>query len=210
MKNETRLIRMNEAKWDQWADSLDSDGRKYVYLREAQSQVISLLEIRPGVHFIDIGCGTGWAVGQVATQVADQGVFYGVDLSPRMVDKAKANFRDRPNLHFLQASADSIPLEAGFFDILICTNSFHHYPNPGRAVSEMARLLKAGGKIFLLDPTADHWFMKLADQVIKRFEPEHIKMYSSREFEGFFRAAALRYTGSKAINWHQSIHIGAK
>ncbi len=210
MKDKAKLIHLNEAKWDQWADSLDGDGRKYVFLREAQSRVISLLDIHPNVHFLDVGCGTGWAVGQAAELASDQGSFYGVDLSPRMIEKAKSNFSDKPSLHFLQASADSIPLEADFFDILICTNSFHHYPDPFKALKEMARLLKAGGKIYILDPTSDHWIIRAADQFIRRVEPEHVKIYSSKEFQQMFLAAGLKPAGVKAINWHQGIHLAEK
>ncbi len=210
MKDKKKLIQMNEAKWDQWADSLDGDSRRSVTLREAQRQVISRLELYPGIHFLDVGCGTGWAVGQVAGLVKDQGLFYGVDLSARMVDKAKRNFHDRPSLRFLQASSDSIPLEGDYFQAIICTNSFHHYPYPDRALKEMNRLLAPGGKLLILDPTADHWFMKVADQFIKRIEPEHIKMYSTREFQQHFQEAGLIYRGSDAINLHQTIHIGEK
>ncbi len=210
MKDQAKLIRLNEAKWDQWADTLDGDGRKYVFLREAQTRVISLLDLYPNVHFLDVGCGTGWAVGQVAKLASDQGSFYGVDLSPRMIERAKSNFRGRPNLHFLQASADSIPLESDFLDMLICTNSFHHYPNPLKALQEMARLLKAGGKLYILDPTADLWIIRIMDRFVRWVEPEHVKVYSSKEFQRLFAAAGLKPAWVEAINWHQGIHLAEK
>ena len=91
MKDETKHIQMNEAMWDKWAeaDTLDNNGRLSRILRADQSKVISLLNIHPNVHFLDIGCGTGWAVGQVANLVNGKGLFYGVDLSPKMIEKAK-------------------------------------------------------------------------------------------------------------------------
>ncbi len=210
MKDETKHVQMNEAKWDQWADSLDSQNWRNNYLRDAQSKLISLLDVQKDIHFLDVGCGTGWAVGEVAKLTGFQGLFYGVDLSSKMVEKAQSNFRGKDNFHFLQANSESIPLEDDFFDTVICTNSFHHYLHPDKALSEMYRLLKRGGKLYVLDPTADTWMIKLVDKIIKLAEPEHVKIYSTKEFQRLFQEAGLKYMASKAINWHEGIHIAEK
>ncbi len=210
MKDERKHIQLNEAKWNKWADSLDSQNWRNNYLRDAQRKLVSLLDVRAGIHFLDVGCGTGWAVGEVAKLVKDQGLFYGIDLSPRMIEKAKENFGSKENFYFIQSSSESIPLEDDFFDTLICTNSFHHYLHPDKALSEMYRLLKKGGKLYVLDPTADSWMIKLIDKVIRLAEPEHVKMYSTKEFQKLFQEAGLNYTTSKAINQHEGIHIGEK
>ena len=210
MKDETKHVQMNEAMWNEWAGSLDKNSRRSRFLRKAQSEVIAMLDVRENVHFLDVGCGTGWAVGQVANLVNGKGLFYGVDLSPKMIEKAKSNFSGKDNFRFIQANSESIPLDDNFFDIIICINSFHHYLNPGKALKEMVRLLKKGGKLFLLDPTADTWIAKFADRIIKSFEPEHVKMYSTKEFKQLFEQAGLKYSASKAINKYQGIHIGEK
>jgi len=211
MKDETKHVQMNEAMWDKWAeaDTLDNNGPQSRFLRGDQSKVISLLNIHPNVHFLDIGCGTGWAVGQAANLVKGNGLFYGVDLSPRMIEKAKSNFSGKDNFHFLQANSESIPLDDNFFDIIICTNSFHHYLHPDKALREMRRLLKSGGKLYLLDPLADSWITKFWDMLAKLKEPEHVKFYSTKEFQQLFKQAGLKYS-SAATNWRQGIHIGEK
>ena len=210
MKDETKHLQMNEAMWNKWAGWLDTDNRRTRYLREAQSKVISMLDVRPSVHFLDIGCGTGWAVGQAANLVDDHGLFYGVDLSPKMVEKAKSNFSGKDNFHFLQANSESIPLDDGFFDVIICTNSFHHYLHPEKALKEMSRLLKSGGKLYILDPVADSWFIKFWDMLAKLKEPEHVKIYSTKEFQSLFQQAGLKYLTTNRINWHAAIHVGEK
>ncbi len=90
------------------------------------------------------------------------------------------------------------------------TNSFHHYLHPDKALTEMYRLLKTGGKVFILDPTADNWMAKIADKIISLVEPEHVKMYSTREFQQLFERAGLRYATSKAIRANSKVHIGEK
>ena len=211
MTDETKHVQMNKAMWDRWADAdtLDNNGRMSRILRADQSKVISLLNIQPNVHFLDIGCGTGWAVGQAANLVDGKGLFYGIDLSAKMIEKAKGNFIGKENFRFIQANSESIPLEDNFFDIIISTNSFHHYLHPDKALKEMHRLLKSGGKLYLLDPLADLWIVKFFDALKKFTEPEHVKVYSTKEFQRLFKQAGLKYS-SGAKNWRQSIHIGEK
>jgi len=78
--DESKHLQINEAKWDKWAETIDGKSLKYDYLRSAQLGVISLLNLKEGVCMLDIGCGTGWALGQAAKLVSDKGIFYGVDL----------------------------------------------------------------------------------------------------------------------------------
>lgn len=201
---ESKHIELNEAKWDKWANSLDGKGWRYDYLRHGQSGVISLLDIKENISFLDIGCGTGWALGQAAKLIDDKGSFYGVDLSAKMIEKAKENF------HFIKSNAESIPLDDNLFDIIICTNSFHHYLHPDKALKEMYRLLKVGGKIYILDPTADIWIIKIIDKLAKLLGHGHVKFYSTKEFKKLIVGAGLKYEGRETIRMHQKVHIGEK
>jgi ubiquinone/menaquinone biosynthesis C-methylase UbiE len=208
--DESRHIELNKAKWDKWAATADGKGWKYEYLRSAQLSVISMLGIRENMNFLDIGCGTGWAVGQAARIIDFKGSFYGVDLSQKMIEKAEENFKEYPTFHFIKANSESIPLKDTFFDIIICTNSFHHYLHPEKSMKEIFRLLKPGGRIYILDPAADSWIMKVVDLIIKLFEPGHVKIYSSKEFQKMMSAAGLKYIGNKEIQTREKVQIGEK
>ena len=210
MKNESERLKLNEEKWDKWAKSLDGKNWKYEYLRKAQKSVIALLEVNENIHFLDVGCGTGWAVGEAAELTKGKGIFYGVDLSEKMIEKAKENFKGRDNFHFIKANVESIPLEDNFFDVIICTNSFHHYLNPDKALKEMQRLLRKNGKLYVLDPTADSLIIKAIDKIIKLLEAEHVKMYSTKEFKDLYKKAGFKYISPNIKGSHQKIHIGEK
>jgi len=209
MKESKHLV-LNKQKWDKWATKLDKKGWRNDYLRKAQHNLISLLPIKEGVAFMDIGCGTGWAIGEAAKAVEDKGIFYGVDLSEKMIEKANENYRDKTNTHFIQTNAESVPLEGDMFDIIICTHSFHHYLHPDKALDEMCRLLKKGGKVYILDPTADSLTMKAMDKIIRFFEPEHVKMYSTAEFRDLITRTELKYGDCRVIESHQKVHMGEK
>ena len=77
-------------------------------------------------------------------------------------------------------------------------------------MSEISRLLKPGGKIFILDPTADNMFIKILDKFIKLLQPEHVKIYSSDEFKRLMISAGLKYKGFEIILAHQKVQIGEK
>ena len=209
MDREARHTERNLKKWNHWARSLDKMEFRTRYLKKAQENVLALLNISKGVRFLDIGCGPGWALEEAANLAGGQGEFYGIDLSPLMIEKAKSDYADRPNFHFLVANAESIPLESGFFDRIICTNSFHHYLHPDRAVAEFHRLMKPGGRLLLLDPTADSRIVRLSDRIIRWIEPEHVKLYSSAEFREMFERAGFRYSSIPSDTKAHTIHIGS-
>lgn len=207
---ESKHLEINEAKWDKFANSLDGKGWRYEYLRKAQGAVISLLDLKEDISILDIGCGTGWALGQASKLNLGKGSFYGVDLSGKMIEKANENFKAEKNFHFIKSNAETIPLEDNLFNIIICTNSFHHYLNPDKVLKEINRLLKLEGKIYILDITADIWIMKIANKLMKLLEPSFVKFYSTKEFKGLIVDAGLKYIGCKMIRMHQKVHIGEK
>ena len=200
----------NERKWDGWASTFDGEGWRSRYLRRAQRKLIDILDTGGGQTVLDVGCGTGWALGEIANVNAGAGTYYGVDLSEKMIGKAREIFAGRENFRFIRADAESIPLDGDVADTIICTNSFHHYYDPGKALAEMHRLLKRGGYLYILDPTADSWFERLINRVAGLFDTAHVKMYSTAEFTSLYRGAGLAYVGNKTISSHQKIHIGEK
>ena len=210
MISKTEYEKINEEKWDSWAKIFDDDNWRIRFLRTAQMDLIFLLKIKENMSFLDIGCGTGWALGQIARSANNEGFFYGIDLSFKMIEKAKDNFKSFNNFQFIKASADSIPLKDDFFDVIICTNSFHHYFNPDNALKEMRRLLKPDGRLYILDPTADSFFMKLLNKLSAFIEHDHVKLYSTKEFRDLFKNAGLKYVGTQKTRTHEKIHIGEK
>lgn len=208
--NELKHIEINKEKWDRWSQTADGSGRMYEYLRKAQARIIELADVRENINFLDIGCGTGWALGQAAKAAGYKGSFYGVDLSSKMIDKARENFSGMNNFHFITASSDSIPLNDNLFDIIICTNSFHHYLHPEKAMKEIHRLLRPCAKIYILDPTADSLLIKIADKIIRLIEPAHVKIYSTEEFKDLMTAVGITYAGNQKIQGQEKVHIGIK
>lgn len=208
MNNLNKHDKLNQEKFDKWAGKFEERGSIFRYF---QKRVISLINLPGSSNFLDLGCGTGWAVRYVSMLLKGEGRSVGIDISEKMIKKAKQVAQGLNNVIFYQASSEELPLENDFFDNIICTFSFHHYLHPQKALSEARRVLKPGGKIYILDGTPDDFFTKLIDKVAKRMEKAHVKQYSTIEFKKMFFESSLRYLKSKTILIYPiKIHIAEK
>jgi ubiquinone/menaquinone biosynthesis C-methylase UbiE len=199
---------LNRQKWD--ARSATYDDRKFSYFRFFQKRALALLELSPGQRFLDVGCGTGWAVRYAAGLVGPDGETCGVDLSPGMIERARERSRGLDNVRFEQADAAALPFEDDRFDAVLCTNSFHHYPAPAAVLAEIKRVLRPGGALCVLDPTADGPIVRALDRRMKRREPEHVTFYSSRDFRALFEAAGLAWQRSRTVVPLMKAHLARK
>lgn len=148
-----------------------------------------------------------------ASKANGNGEFYGLDLSPKMIEKAISNnIEKNKKVHFCQGNAEELPFRADYFDAIICTNSFHHYPNPSHVLAEVYRVLKPTGKIFILDLTADGPIMKLVNRRVSKKEKEHVKFYNSWEYREMFADAKIEYLSRNKLGLLNpvKVHIGEK
>jgi ubiquinone/menaquinone biosynthesis C-methylase UbiE len=201
-------IKLNQRKWDARAATFDQ--KRYAYFRWLQRKVIRLVDLKPGIRFLDIGCGTGWAVCYVARLLRDEGEFLGIDISDKMIEKARASSKGFENVHFYITNAEQIPIQSSSMDCAICTNSFHHYLDPYKVITEIGRVLRVGGHLLILDATTDDFFMRWVDRRVRGGEPEHVKFYSSREYRSMFEAGGLKAQNSKWVTYPLKAHMAEK
>src|ERR1700688_3601502 len=99
---------------------------------------------------IDLACGPGTYTRPLAGHVHHA---IGVDLTPAMVEKARAEAaRDGiANIEFVCADIYALPIADGVAGIVSCGYAFHHITDPARALVEMARVLQPGGRMAISD-----------------------------------------------------------
>ena len=107
----------------------------------------SAAAIVPYEALLDVGCGTGFLIDILATRKPAR--YCGMDLSDGMIRVAKS--KKIPDAEFTVGSADRLPYPDESFDIVACSQSFHHYPYPEKAMLEAKRVLKPGGLYILSD-----------------------------------------------------------
>ncbi|HEX3700630.1 MAG TPA: class I SAM-dependent methyltransferase [Phenylobacterium sp.] len=114
-------------------------------------ELASLLPKRPE-RIIDLGCGTGRFSFGLAEAYAAQ--LIGVDPSEKMLAQARAKPAN-PEVSFRTGSAEQVPVESGWADLVFMSMVFHHIEGREEAASECARVLSPGGCVAIRNPTRD-------------------------------------------------------
>lgn len=136
---------------DQYRDSAKLAARMAIHAKYgpagSQASVPSIVTPPAGARVLDVGCGPGrfWLGAQAWP--ADLALIL-TDLSPGMVDEALANVRAIarwPDVQGQAADACALPFADGAFDVVLAMHMLYHAPDPDRAVSEIARVLRPGG-----------------------------------------------------------------
>ena len=100
---------------------------------------------------LDVGCGTGYLLRQIARQLPGAVDLAGIDAAPRMVEVARATLPADPRLRFSTGFAERLPYPAGSFDVVVSTTSFDHWADQRAGLAECARVLTPGGHLVLTD-----------------------------------------------------------
>ena len=164
-------------RFDRWAGSYERD-RRSRFNAKPQAAAVASLALRPGDRFLDVGCGTGAAV-RAAAPIVERAV--GADISPEMVRRAKDLVGGLANVEFVVADSEALPFPSGVFSAVLCTASFHHYPNPRNALSEMARVLETAGRLVIADGVGDRLAARIADRILRWVDRSHIRLYRTDE-----------------------------
>ncbi len=178
--------------FDRWAGRYEED-RTSRWLADLQAEALRTLRPAKDDRMLDIGCGTGAAVREAAPAV-ERAV--GVDLSPAMVARARELAADLPNADFREADSELLPFGDDAFTAILCTTSFHHYPDPDRAIREMARVLAPGGRVVIGDGCSDRLAARALDLVLRTFQRSHVHFYRSRELEAIIARSGLSHGSS--------------
>lgn len=135
---------------------------------------------------LDCGCGTGPMISLLYEKDSSKH-YVGLDLTPKMIEVAKA--KNLQGVDWIIGDCENLPFDNETFDVIICTNSFHHYPNPQNFFNSVERVLRPGGKLVLQDYTApkpilwlmNHTEMPLANLVghgdVKAYSLDQIKAF---------------------------------
>ena len=124
------------------------DLRAGYFTEEMRDDAIARVRLLPGAVVADVGTGTGFVARGLAPKAKR---VIGIDESSEMLDIARRNLRDLPNVEFIEAPGERIPLPDGSLDAVFTNMYLHHAPNPAAAVAELVRVLKPGGTLAVID-----------------------------------------------------------
>jgi ubiquinone/menaquinone biosynthesis C-methylase UbiE len=132
---------------------------------------------KAGGDTLEVAVGTG-----LNLSLYDAGVrLTGIDLSPEMLAIARARLArsNKADVVLKEGDAHSLPFPDASFDHVVCTYSLCNIPDTHRAVGEMKRVLRPGGRLILVDHIRSStkpvfWIQKLIELLTARLEGEHM------------------------------------
>lgn len=194
-KNKTRAIR----EFEEWAHRYDRSFLNLVVFKPAYDlmfgEVCKRAKRKSIFRILDIGCGTGTFLAKCLASRFNMEVT-GLDMAYNMIRRAKYK-ADRISsngsaITFMVGDAEQLPFESGYFDMVTCSNSFHHYPNQLQAVREMRRVLKDNGELLIVDGHRDEVLGYLMFEVFVEAVEKDVHHCSRREFMNMFREAGFQ------------------
>jgi SAM-dependent methyltransferase len=136
-------------------------------VRQHQAKLMEAAALTTEARVLDIGCGTADST-RDAAQAAQRGAAMGIDLSARMLERARAcaAAQDLTNVTFVQGDAQIYPFKPGSFDVAISRTGTMFFADPAAAFTNIARALQANGRLALVSwqgPERNEWFRSFVD-----------------------------------------------
>lgn len=146
----------------------------------------------PGDTVLDVACGGGHVVCAFA-RVARHAT--GIDLTPAMLDRARALQQERglANVTWRQGDVVPLPFADGAFSMATSRYAFHHFLDPRAVLAEMARVTAPGGTVMVVDADAPADPAKAAafNRMERLRDPSHARALPMAELRSLFGAVGL-------------------
>jgi ubiquinone/menaquinone biosynthesis C-methylase UbiE len=110
--------------------------------------MVARLDIEPGATVLDVGTGTGVFVPYLLKKIGREGNLVCLDFSEKMLSIARGK-GFTGNIQYLCADIENNRLPDGSFDAVVCYSVFPHFEDKPKALREIYRLLKKGGRLFI-------------------------------------------------------------
>ena len=139
-------LRVQRYGWDRAAAHYEQFWSEQ--LRPVRDALLASAALRPGERVLDVACGTGLVTLRAAELVGTSGSVVGTDLSDTMVQTVRAEAERRGiAAEVLHMNAERLELPDASFDVVLCALGLMYVPDPERALAEMLRVVKPGGRV---------------------------------------------------------------
>lgn len=138
--------RVQRYGWDRAASFYEASWADQ--LRPAQEALLERADARPGERALDVACGTGLVTFALAKAVGPEGRVIGTDISEGMIELARATAaRSGLPVEFHRMDAEHLDVPSADVDIAVSALGLMYVPHPERAIAEMLRVLRPGGRL---------------------------------------------------------------
>jgi SAM-dependent methyltransferase len=179
---------LSDDRWSRTAARLgDLEERR----REAFTEAVrAFVQPRGDEHALDLGTGTGALAFALAPYVVD---VLAVDNSPALLEEGRRRAGSFPNVTFVEADATQLDVRRGSFDLGGCSRVLHHVPRPEMIVAALARAIRFGGQVVVVDQIApaDPLVALELDRFERARNPEHQRLLPDTDVRSLLEANGL-------------------
>ena len=120
--------------------------------------LFSHLDLRPNLNILDVACGTGFPLFELAQMHGASCQVMGVDIWKQAVERArlKANTYQCPNVQILEADATQLPFADATFDLIVSNLGVNNFPDPEAVLAECFRVARPGARLVLTTNPTGH------------------------------------------------------
>jgi ubiquinone/menaquinone biosynthesis C-methylase UbiE len=174
----------------------------------SRNACLDLLAIRPGERVLEVGCGSGAVLRELARRVRPSGTAVGLDFRPSLLAVAReyveeAGLDSQIELH--EGDARSLPFADATFDAALAVTTLCHISGAEDAIGEMIRVVRPGGRIGIYDRDPDSFVIWHPDRVLTRrivaafSDQAHHDAWLGRRGYGLLVAAGLEQVAVRAF-----------
>jgi len=204
-------VRRIARHFDAQAARYDRSGTVRRFQSRAQAHVLSRIEFRPAMRVLDLGCGTGTGTREIARRIGPSGAAVGMDASPKMIAEAerKCGAPGSGRASFAVGRAEELD-ERSAFDVVVCTNVFHHLLDKAAVFRRVLRALRPEGTFLIEDICDDSWKMRALDRLGRLGERAHVGSARSRDLKRLMEDAGfVEVTADRVrLTWFWEIMVG--
>ncbi len=163
-------------------------------------RAVEATALGPGMSAIDVATGTGKVAASLGRRVGPEGRVLGVDLAPKMIERAQRTFAGRPNLAFVTGDAMALPAEDGTFDAATIAFGMRNLPDYRQGFAEMRRVVRPGGRVVCLEiARPNHLLARLARVWFERVVPFLGRLAGQGGAYSYLVASVQNYPGPERI-----------
>lgn len=149
---DTEYKQLSKKEFAKAAKVYETDkGGVYKMCKKDYPDVLKELEKEPFTDLLDCGCGPAPTLTLLHEKYPEKH-YTGIDLTPEMIEVAKS--KNMESVELVVGDCENLPFADQSFDVVICCQSFHHYPNVQNFFNSVYRVLRPGGRLILRDMTA--------------------------------------------------------
>ncbi len=110
--------------------------------------LLDTVKIKQNIKALDIGCGTGFPLFELAGRLGESCKVYGIDAWVKVIEKVKEKISlyELTNIEAINCEAENLPFENNFFDLIVSNNGINNVRDLEKTFSESCRVLKQGGQ----------------------------------------------------------------